>query len=1266
VTDTLARPRPPAPSRYFRVGALWRHRMAPLVLGFAALALIAVFTNAAGRYIPDNHTDLAFSPGRLLAGQAVLWNGAKGLGRADEQAWVVASLFFALVRGLGASPAVAERLFHAAVLTAAGAGMVALLRSFRPRVATEHLIAGLFYMFNPFTVIWMIPSLLLVPYALAPWFAVVFLRGVRDQRPWRWAAAFALLAFVDDTVDVPGLVFALLPLMLVAVYVVHVERSATWRTVFAWVVRAGLLTVGVFAAVMVRYVAGQSSLAQRLGTTETPRGLNPTSSWSETWRGLGFWLLYLRNGGGLLRPGTAAYFTSPAMILATFVAPVTAVLTFWRSRWRPRLLFAAIAVLGLLLMVGSYPPADPSPYGRLLLRGYDRFFFLWGWRNNYKAGPGWAMGVSALLGVGVAALALRNRRPWMRMVIIGGAVAVVFVASFPFWTNRLYSTPQTFRNSRPAYWAAANRWLERRHDEGRVLVLPGTFTPVYSWGNIGTDAVELDNPFLMNRFFATESAEAANLLAAIDQTIRDGTSPGSIAPIARRLGVRYLVLQNDLDRRVLGVPRPADLRPIRLDHSIQRVATFGRKGQNVVDPKDRSFGALYEATIPPVEIYRVPDPVPDPRVRAGAPLVVSGDGTAWPSLATDGRLDAAGPVLYSASSSSADLAKALDAGGEVVVSDTNRRRLTVATGAGAQSSYTLGPGQDLDRAANALFADNQAQSVAVFRDGSRVSASGYGGVFSGPQPWLRPANAFDGDPRTAWQTGGFGSGAGEWLQVDLTRSRLVSRLQITDSPGPVFARYVAKATVMFSDGSHVTARLPQGHASLRFRPRRTNWIKIHIDELGGKGQNPVGFADITVPGLRLGEQIRLPEDLFAKAEQQPALAEALARTPITYQFDRSRSIDLHDEELVLHRQLRSDVKRSFDVAGTLRIWASTPDEVLAALIGGPRSAFGSSRAGGLEGRGGMAIDGDVSTSWNGNALRRERLTTRFPTRPVTTVDISVVADDKHSKVSELRVTAGSQSVRVPVPAAACAAGTECVVPVTARFTPVPVGEIVVEVTKVEPVQSGFGPLPVGIAEVGLDGQPGTPDDPNRLLEGCFGYLLQVDGQEVPVELHATPESLLDQSPAVITSCAPVTLDRGRHDVDGSGAVLIDHLGLTSGPLTQGPQPQRTASVERVTQTEVRLRTDGRSGTAVLTGQSYDPGWRAVADGVDLGPPQSMDTQSGWFLPPGTKTVRMDYAPQQTYRKALAISITSIVFCAWLLLRRSRRDPAPGAADDGGG
>ena len=122
------------------------------------------------------------------------------------------------------------------------------------------------------------------------------------------------------------------------------------------------------------------------------------------------------------------------------------------------------------------------------------------------------------------------------------------------------------------------------------------------------------------------------------------------------------------------------------------------------------------------------------RADARAPVVVSGDGDAWPGLAVAGTLGAAGPLRYSGDASTSELAALLEHGSPVAITDSNRRRAHEIPifDSVARSSYTLAAGEELQREPADLFATRGSQTVARFGDARRIEASSYGRPASAP------------------------------------------------------------------------------------------------------------------------------------------------------------------------------------------------------------------------------------------------------------------------------------------------------------------------------------------------------------------------------------------------------------------------------------------------------------------------------------------------------------------------------------------------------
>ena len=283
--------------------------MLGLVGLFVALSLYATFGSQPGRYIPDNLVEDVVDPGSYLSQQAHL-----GMTRADSaDRGRTSRLWYRLPGGWGAlgRPWVVERLTHALYLALAALGVILLLREFRPRIGLEHALAAFVYAFCPFSSVFLIPSPSFLSYALAPWFVWIALRGVRGDDPWRWAAAFALAVALPGAANGASMALALVPAALTVVYLLTVERLGLGR-IWGWTWRAGLLSVLTCAATLVVLAHSGSELGPSLRTTETPEVVAGTSSWSESWRGLGFWLSYFLDSTGALLRSQATALLHPA------------------------------------------------------------------------------------------------------------------------------------------------------------------------------------------------------------------------------------------------------------------------------------------------------------------------------------------------------------------------------------------------------------------------------------------------------------------------------------------------------------------------------------------------------------------------------------------------------------------------------------------------------------------------------------------------------------------------------------------------------------------------------------------------------------------------------------------------------------------------------------------------------------------------------------------------------------------------------------------
>ena len=765
----VAEPRPPDDAgdlRQSRPPARWIARLVPrstrsatwsLAVLFVALSLYATLSSQPGRYIPDAHIEDSFAPAENLSRQAHLWDDAKSLGkpRGVFGFTPVTAAAEAGLSALGVPGWAIQRLISALYISLAAIGVILLLREFFPRVGFAHALAAFVFAFSPYTVQLLQFAPLFLSYALAPWLAWFALRGIRDGDPWRWAAAFALAVAAVGTWNPAALGFALLPAALVALYLsLHERRGFTplWR----WTWRAALLSALISLPAVIVIFASHAEISANLRTTELPESVARTSTWSETWRGLGNWLTYFFSfAEGLNRPQSASYFTAPDAILASFVAPVAALIALALVRWRLRLLFGLMLLVSLVLMVGAHE--DGSPFGRLLASAYDHSELATAFRATYKAGAGLMLAIAILTGVGVAAMVrgvVRNpdgrhtphsRRARFRRLSLGVLLPVVvaeglLVASYPFWTGQLYPDDVGFK-SLPHYWERTFDYLGEQEQPGRVLMLPSAEDARYRWGSVQDSLLDGFSSLtpVISRPLPQGTAESADLVVALNEYVNSPSYvKGTLGTILARLGVRWVLLQNDLDWQSLRVPRPSTYDALRDDPGLRLVGTFGRPGENTFAAGDVSAGLLGEASLPPVELYEVDgNPSPSPRIQSGPPLLVEGGGDSWPALAAAGLLDGP-PVAYTGAAEDEDLKEMLASGSDLVVTDGNRRRSTATTNEIQYRSPTLVPGEPTVRVPSDLFHRRGTQSVATYRDAAWLTATRYGLPLPPLRSWRAP------------------------------------------------------------------------------------------------------------------------------------------------------------------------------------------------------------------------------------------------------------------------------------------------------------------------------------------------------------------------------------------------------------------------------------------------------------------------------------------------------------------------------------------------
>lgn len=921
--------------------------------GFALLAALAVMRSAPDRYVADNRYDQYHAPGHRLVRMLALWDPSRGLGATREDLWPAQVVPLAALRGLGFDAVTTQRAWHIALLVVASVGAATLLRALRALrpigpvspdqgPATSPLapfLAGLVYGFGPYSLTFFLPTNLYIAYALAPWVVLAAIRGPVSARPWRWAAIAALLVGSLGNTDLPGVVMALGAVPLVAVWS-SVRAGRGWRPGAAWLARAGVLGLAVSAATLWKTLAGASVLAQRVNSTEAPETVGVASSWAESLRGLGFWLSYFR-GPDLARPQGVDLFSEPVVVVATFVPVLLALGALLLPEVRGRSLWALCLVVGGATMVGLHPIEQPVPLGRALDAAFGLSGTIAGFRSTYKGGAVLVLGTAVLAALGTEAMAARLRRSGHRRGCVAFrvmAVGGVLLAGLPMWTGDLYD-PEATSGPIPDYWHDAARTINALPGDGRVLVLPASTRAIYRWGYVGDDVLDslIVRPQAIDVTIPLSTPEAADLLAAASAAVDDARyRPGTLAPILRRLGIDHVLIRNDLDSETRTLV-PNRLSGLRFDPDLERIGEFGSADPDRTVTATSSGRTSDPGDLPLLELYAVIDPGPTgPRLAPlDGPLVVSGSGAALPALAADGYLDDAGAVRYSPDLDAEEVDAALDDGGRLVLSDTNRRRVTVVNSLVRDESWTLAADEDLDRPGSALFDRAGSQTVAWYRDATRISSSGFPRTNNGSQPWTRPAMAFDGDLGTAWQTTELDDQEGIVLRVELRRPERIRRVRIQPVAPGAGARRVESVVLRFADGTERRVRLDPEGTEVAVDAGPGSWVEIEIASVTDGPVGPVGLRQVELGSLDLAEWIRMPDDLIRNQDDaDESLGRELAEAPLTLTMARDFPEAPLDVEPLMRRRFRLGSGRRFDLRGELVPTDGTEVNLIRELRGG--------------------------------------------------------------------------------------------------------------------------------------------------------------------------------------------------------------------------------------------------------------------------------------------------------------------------------------------
>ncbi len=1232
-----------------------------LIVGCLLLAVLA-FGTRPGNILADTKIDLALNPIGFLHRALQLWDPAQ-FGQLQNQAFgyfFPMGPFFALGKLIALPGWVVQRLWLAVISVVAFLGTVRLSRRLGIGTPGARIVAGLAYALSPRALTLLgVNSGELLPAAMLPLILIPLVRLMRhghelDRRGRLRAVAQSAAAVALCGGMNAASIIAVLSLAMI--YILTGERGwSRWRTLAWWAPAVVLATCWWSVPLLLLGKYGVSILPY----SESAQITTSVTSLSGMLRGTDDWDAYLVVNGTAWWP--VGYYLSTASLAAIATGVVAGLgLSGFFSRRIPERRFLLCAVLAGLVIIGS---GYISGLGNPLAASVDHLINgpLAPLRNIRKFDPL----IRLPIALGLAHLLASVRRPRPRVMVRIVAAAGLAIIAVPAYTGGVSQTGDFA--AVPAYWESATNWLTAHAGNQAVLELPGARFGQYLWGSPLDDVLQplFEGDWASDQLSAIGSVGNTRLLDAIERQVDAGAGSAGLAQLLARMGVKYVLVRNDLIRSDLYGAWPARIADALLTSpGLHEVAHFGKSlvGNKKPDDAVSNFDSPY----PPIEILQVggAEPVASVVPAAGTIRVYGGPESLL-TLAGLGALKGR-PVLLN--SDSPGIAASQD-----VITDSLRRvqrnfgeiRLDYT-----QTLTAKAPLSSLE-AANDYLEPSWLpdESVAEYHGIASVTASSSisditalpGQSATGGLPFA----AVDGNPATSWESGGLGGPVHQWLQVDFDYpvNPGVIHVAFDDNVyvGPPVSRVTVQTSAgMVSDPVRQTSR----SQALAVPPGASGWLRITVAAAGSDpfslAGTQVGIRGISVPGVTASRTIMAPavrtavgapaSVLLAKAEPQPS---GCMRTSLRWVCSPSL-VKPTEEQYGFDEGFTSPAGYAASLTGQA-IMTDTRLITRYAWPGRdqPHVTASSAYTSDAEDMAAAAFDGSMSTSWiSGPTNQHPVLKIRW--RGVKTIrDLEVVQPPGGNTLAQVSVTD---------PAGELTGGF------IGRGDKLTFGRPL----RTDEVTLTFSPanLPLQISEVvipGVHALRARPAAPVRLRCG-LGPTISLDGRRIPTSAAGTVADLLYGRPMSITACSRAAVRAGQDVVEEPAAdptgwdvqsVLVSPPGRGS---LRAAAPVRGAPAGVISWNDSRrvlqVATSQRSYLEVA--QNFNVGWRASINGRVLPAVQLDGWEQGWLLPAGTHgLVTLTYEPDTVYRAALAggLALLAVILGIALWPHRRRRPAA---------
>ncbi|MDQ7993878.1 MAG: alpha-(1-_3)-arabinofuranosyltransferase family protein, partial [Propionicimonas sp.] len=520
-------------------------------IGVVLLALVAyvpLLLTRPGQVGADTKTYLYLDPGRLLSRAPYMWDPNIGFGTVTHQnigyLWPMGPYYF-LMDAIGLPDWVAQRLWLGSIILFAGLGVRFMLRELRWR-SSGATVAAFAYALSPYLVDYGARiSVILLPFAGLPWLVGLAARSLRRE-DWRTPAVFALVTLTVGGVNATSLLLVMVAPMVWFLHATFVEREVTFRRAVVTGLKITVLTAVTSIWWVVGLLIQGSHGIPILRYTETYETVANAALAPELLRGLGYWFFYGTDGLGAWTEASRAYVESPPLVVISFLIPFAGVVAALLTRFRHRIFFATMVLIGLVIGVGAHPWDAPSPYGGIF-KAFTGGDLGLSFRSTPRAVPLIALGIAVFLGAAVGALS--TWRPTWHRPVAAALLVLICVNQLPLFRGQMVDRNLQRDEQVPSYWVDAAAALDDGDRDTRVLEMPGIDFASYRWGNT-VDPITpglTDREYVARELIPYGSPPSANFLNDLDLPFQSGRAePSTLAPLARLGGIGDILFRADL------------------------------------------------------------------------------------------------------------------------------------------------------------------------------------------------------------------------------------------------------------------------------------------------------------------------------------------------------------------------------------------------------------------------------------------------------------------------------------------------------------------------------------------------------------------------------------------------------------------------------------------------------------------------------------------------------------------------------------------------